>query len=146
MGSLSLLQGIFPTQGLNPGLLHCRPILYQLSHQGSPRILEWVAYPLSSDLPDPGIKPGSLASQANSLPTELSEKRIQQSNIESYSSLHPLTLAWFVHSLAHSFIHLTYLFSVLQYVRCWEYINEEDIFSAPSSGDRQVNRNDQEEH
>ena len=35
-GSLSLLQGIFPTQGLNPGLLHCRRILYQLSHKGSP--------------------------------------------------------------------------------------------------------------
>ena len=47
VGSLSLLQGIFPTQGSNPGLLHCRRILYQLSHQGSPRILEWVAYPFS---------------------------------------------------------------------------------------------------
>ena len=34
----SLLQGIFPTQGLNPGLPHCRQILYQLSHQGSPVI------------------------------------------------------------------------------------------------------------
>ena len=45
VGSLSLLQGIFPTQGSNPGLLHCRQILYQLSHKGSPRILEWVAYP-----------------------------------------------------------------------------------------------------
>ena len=44
----SLLQGIFPTQGSNPGLLHCRWILYQLSHQGSPRILEWVAFPFSS--------------------------------------------------------------------------------------------------
>ena len=33
MGSYSLLQGIFPTQGLNPGLLHCRWIHYQLSHQ-----------------------------------------------------------------------------------------------------------------
>ena len=44
VGSLSLLQGIFPTQGLNPGLPHCRQILYQLSQQGSPRILEWVAY------------------------------------------------------------------------------------------------------
>ena len=31
-----LLQGIFPTQGMNLGLLHCRQILYQLSHQGSP--------------------------------------------------------------------------------------------------------------
>ena len=32
---ISLLQGIFSTQGLNPGLPHCRQILYQLSHQGS---------------------------------------------------------------------------------------------------------------
>ena len=47
VGSLSLLQGIFPTQGSNTGLPHCRRILYQLSHQGSPRILEWVAYPFS---------------------------------------------------------------------------------------------------
>ena len=47
VGSLSLLQGIFPTQQSNPGLPHCRQILY-LSHQGSPRILEWVAYPFSS--------------------------------------------------------------------------------------------------
>ena len=47
VGSLSLLQGIFPTQGLNPDLPHCRQILYQLSHKGSPRILEWVAYPFS---------------------------------------------------------------------------------------------------
>ena len=36
MGSLSLLQGIFPTQGLNLGLLHCRRILDQLSHKGNP--------------------------------------------------------------------------------------------------------------
>ena len=45
---ISLLQRIFSTQGLNPGLPHCRQILYQLSHKGSPRILEWVAYPFSS--------------------------------------------------------------------------------------------------
>ena len=42
MDSLSLLQGIFPTQGSNPGLAHCRQ-----SHKGSRRILEWVAYPIS---------------------------------------------------------------------------------------------------
>ena len=41
--SFSLLQGIFPTQGSNPDLPHCRRILYQLSHKGSPRILEWVS-------------------------------------------------------------------------------------------------------
>ena len=45
VGSLSLLQGIIPTQGLNPSLLCGKQILYQLSHKGSPRILEWVAYP-----------------------------------------------------------------------------------------------------
>ena len=39
VGSLSLLQEIFPTQGSNPGLLHCRQILYQLSHKGSPNQL-----------------------------------------------------------------------------------------------------------
>ena len=72
VGSLSLLQGVFPTQGSNPGLPHCRQILYQLGHNGSPnevkcklrptrcnpmdyaihgilqaRILEWVAFPFS---------------------------------------------------------------------------------------------------
>ena len=67
MGSLSLLQEVFPTQGSDPGLLHCRWILYQLTHKGSPGILEW-------NLPDPGIELGSPALQADSLPTELSGK------------------------------------------------------------------------
>ena len=48
VGSLSLLQGISPTQGSNPGLSLCRWILYQMNNKGSPRILEWVAYPFSS--------------------------------------------------------------------------------------------------
>ena len=47
VGSCFLPQGIFPTQGSNPGLLHYGPILYQLNHEGSPRILVWVAYPFS---------------------------------------------------------------------------------------------------
>ena len=47
VGSLPLLQGIFPTQGSNPGLPHCRHFIYQLSHKGSLRILERVAYPFS---------------------------------------------------------------------------------------------------
>ena len=46
-GSLSLLQGIFSIQESNPGLPHCRWILNQLSHKGSPSILEWVVYPFS---------------------------------------------------------------------------------------------------
>ena len=56
----SLLQGIFPTQGLNPGLPHCKWILYQLSHKESPRILEWVVYPFSSGSSNPRIEWGLL--------------------------------------------------------------------------------------
>ena len=48
VGGLSLLQWISSTQGMSPGLPHCEWILCQLSHKGSPRILEWVAYPFSS--------------------------------------------------------------------------------------------------
>ena len=54
VGSLSLLQGIFPIQELNQGILHCRWILYQLSYEGSPGcllvklnfFLFWVYIPL----------------------------------------------------------------------------------------------------
>ena len=74
VGSHSLLQGIFPTQGSNAGLPHCRWILHHLSHQGSSRILEWVAYPFSRGSSDPEIKPGSPALEADSLPAELPGK------------------------------------------------------------------------
>ena len=58
VGSLSLFQGIFWTKGSNPGLLHCRQILYQLSHKGSSRILEWVAYPFSTGSSQPRNQTG----------------------------------------------------------------------------------------
>ena len=58
VGSLFYLQGIFPTQGSNSSLPHCRWILYQLSHQGNLRILEWVAYPFSSRFPWPRNRTG----------------------------------------------------------------------------------------
>ena len=58
MGSCSLLQGIFPSLWSIPGLPHCRWLLYQLSHQGSPRILEWVAYPFSSGSSQPRSRTG----------------------------------------------------------------------------------------
>ena len=53
MCSLSLLQGIFPTQESNQGLLHCRQILYQLSYQGSPLapIVMHLSHPLDICLP-----------------------------------------------------------------------------------------------
>ena len=72
VGCHALLQGIFPTERLNPGLPHCRSIFHQLSHQGSPRIQEWVAYLSPVDLPNPGIKPASPALPADSLSAELS--------------------------------------------------------------------------
>ena len=78
-------QGIFPTQGLNPGLPHCRQILYQLSYKGNPKILEWVAYLFSIELLNPGFKPGSPALQGNSLPTELLGKPYGE----------PLTKEWY---------------------------------------------------
>ena len=73
VGCHALLQRIFPIQRSNPGLPHCREILYHLSYQGSPRILEWVAYPFSRG-PDLGIKPGSPSLQVDSLPAELPGK------------------------------------------------------------------------
>ena len=48
VGSLSLLQAIVPIQGSNPGIPQRRWILYQLSHKGRPRTLEWVVFPFSS--------------------------------------------------------------------------------------------------
>ena len=74
VGSLSLLQRIFPIQGSNPGLPHRERILYQLSHKGRPRILHPITSP--ADLPNSGIEQGSPALQVDSLSTELSGKLI----------------------------------------------------------------------
>ena len=58
VGSLSHLQGILPTQRLNPGLPLCRQILYKLSHKESPSILKWLAYPFSSGSSQPRNRTG----------------------------------------------------------------------------------------
>ena len=52
VGRLYLLQGIFPTQEWNQGLLHCRQNLYQLRHQRSPHSL-FISFKSSSTVPDP---------------------------------------------------------------------------------------------
>ena len=59
MGSLSLLQQIFPTQELNQGLLHCRQILYQLSYEGSPEpgIIDPRSPPSPSSSPSSSLSP-----------------------------------------------------------------------------------------
>ena len=53
-----LLQGIFSAQESSPSIPHCRHILYQLSHWGSPRILEWVACSFSRGSSRPKSQPG----------------------------------------------------------------------------------------
>ena len=72
VGRLSFFQGIFPTQGLNPGLPHGRRILYQLSRKGSPRILEWVAYPFSTRSSWASYQTGASCIAGGFLTTELS--------------------------------------------------------------------------
>ena len=57
-GQPFLSPGTFPIQGSNPGLLHYKQILYHLSHQGSPRILEWVALPFSRGSSKPRNRTG----------------------------------------------------------------------------------------
>ena len=70
VGCHALLQGIFPVDGSNSGLLHCRQTLCGLSHQERPRILEWVVYPFCMG----STWPRSPELQADSLLAELSGK------------------------------------------------------------------------
>ena len=89
VGCHALLQGIVPTQGLNAGLLHCRWILYHLCHQGSPRILEWLAYPFSSGSSCPRNWIQSPALQVDSLPAELPGKPSQgYVNVQTHPVVH----------------------------------------------------------
>ena len=89
VGSLSLLQGIFPTQGSNPGPPHCRWILYQLSHKGSPRILEWVAYPFSSGSSRPRNQT-RVSCQAG----DIAQSLVQEDPLEKEMATHSSILAW----------------------------------------------------
>ena len=67
VGSISLLQGIFPTQGSNPGLLHCRRFFTSWATREAQEYCSGLPIPSPEDLPDPGIEPGSPALQADSL-------------------------------------------------------------------------------
>ena len=78
VGSLFLLQGIFPTQESNRDLLPCRLILYQLSHQGSPRTLEWVAHPFSRASSQPRNRIRVSCTAGDSLPAEPAGKMIMK--------------------------------------------------------------------
>ena len=93
VGCHVLLQGIFPTQVPNPGLLHCKWILYHLSHQGSSLQEYWSEQPIPSpgDLPDPGIELGSPALQAVGLSIcilEIERSQCEQTLQISYAYSH----------------------------------------------------------
>ena len=96
VGSLSLLQGIFPTQESNPGLPHCGQILYQLSHKGSPRIREWVAYPCSRGSSQPRNQTRVSCIAGGFFATELSGKPLLWSSSSSWVSCatHLARLTW----------------------------------------------------
>ena len=66
----ALFQGIFPTQGSNPGFPSCRQILYSLSHHGFSGILEWVAYPFFKGSSLLMSRTGVSCTAVDSLPAE----------------------------------------------------------------------------
>jgi len=76
VGYHALLEDIFPTQESNPGLPDCRWILYRLSHRGSPRILEWVAYPFSRGSSQPRNRTRVSCIVGRVLPAELPGKPV----------------------------------------------------------------------
>ena len=90
VGGLSLLQGIFPTQGSNPGLPHCRQTLYQLSHKGNPRILEWVAYPFSSGSSQPRNLTG-VSCLAGGFFTSWATRKVTRSNLQIQCNSYQIT-------------------------------------------------------
>ena len=74
VGYYALLQVIFPAQGSNPGLPHCRQILHCLRPPGKPKNFGVGSLSFSGDFSDPETEPGSPAMQVDSLPAELLAK------------------------------------------------------------------------
>ena len=115
MSCHALLQGIVQTQRSNPGLPHCRCILYHLSHQGSPRILEWVVYPFSRGSFYPGIEPGSPALQMDSLPAELPRKPLENTIKYKFPTLPLLCIHFKNNCYLTGLLIDSYIFSSLRY-------------------------------
>ena len=87
VGCYALLQGIFPTQGSNPGLQHCGWILFTVwATREDKEYWSGQPIPFPGILPDLEIKPRSPALQAGSLPAELPEKPLNYILIEINST------------------------------------------------------------
>ena len=125
VGSHSLLQGIFPTQGSSPGLPYCRQILHQLSHRGSPRILEWVVCPFSSGSSQPRIELGSPELQAESSPAEPQGKH-KNTGVGSLSFLQQIFLT---QKLNWDLVHCRWIPYQLSYtpVTQWEHLGKTSV-------------------
>ena len=85
---------IFPTQESNPGLRHCGQILYQLSHKGSPRIREWVAYPCSRGSSQPGNQTRVSCIAGGFFANELAGKPLLWSSSLSWVRVPPTWQGW----------------------------------------------------
>ena len=96
VGCHSCLQGIFPALGWNPGLPHCKQILYHLSYQGSPKLLEWIAYTFSRGIFLTQESNQSPALQVDSLPVVLPGESILFSITTSCFSIHLSNLGCFL--------------------------------------------------
>ena len=103
VGGLSLFQGIFPTQRLNPGLPHCRWIFYQMSHKGSPKILEWVAFPFSRGSSWPRNQAG-ISCTAGGFSTNWAIRGIREADSREEIQK-PLGNALFLWKTAHRTLH-----------------------------------------
>ena len=93
-GLLFLLQGLFPTQGSNMRLPHCRQILYHWVTREAQEYWSGSPLPSPGDLPDPGIEPGSPASQADSLPAELPGQRVKSKVADSTGEVVSIVWWW----------------------------------------------------
>ena len=115
MGCHALLQGIFPTQGSNPGLPHCRRIPYCLSCQGSPRILECVAYPFARGSSWSRKQTGVSYIAGGFLPAELPEKPPHRAYILKYLFFQSLIHVWlFVTAACQASVSITISLSLLK--------------------------------
>ena len=106
VSSCSLLQGIFPMQGLNPGLPYCRLSLYQLSHQGSPRILKWAAYPFSSGSSWPRNRTRVSCIAGGFLTNWVTREVLKYINLPQQTGLNPLCQQGKLHDWLH--LHFTW--------------------------------------
>ena len=116
MGSLSLLHGIFPTQGSNPDLPHCRQFFTSWTTREAQEY--WSGQPIPSpvDLPYPGIEPGSPTLQVDSLPTELYYSAIKRNAFESvlmrWMNLEPILQNEVSQKEKHQYSILTHIYGI----------------------------------